>query len=69
MALKLKTGVDQAMKLLYQHNHLKVSAVYSALQLSKLSSNFLQDPTKCIRQLGRREEKRAVRIALIHLPT
>lgn len=71
LALKLKTGVEQAMKLLHQHNRLKVSAMYSALHLSKLYSNSLQDPTKYVHQLGRREKERAVRIyhSFIYLPS
>lgn len=54
------------MKLLHQHNHLKVSVMYLALRLSDLCSTTVQDPPYCLPQLGKREEESGVRIPVTH---
>ena len=58
LALRLKSGTEQTMKLLHQHHHLKASVMYLALRLSNLCSTTVQDPAEYIPQLGKGEEEK-----------
>lgn len=65
LALRLKPGTEQTMKLLPRNNHLEISVMCLALCLSNLCSPSIQNPG-AFPSWGKREEKRGLRAPLTH---